>query len=177
MKRILLIVAALLVWGVAAQAADATLFSTNLFAKFQVKACTICHDYHSQERGGIAFASHKGRSVESCKACHRQAVTGFEHPEEWFAQPDLYESGMDARETCETIKKALHAEFKSQALLARQMKKHLFEDPRVLWGIEGATANSGKLPSNKAETDLVKGGMDLWKAEVNAWIDGGMKCE
>lgn len=177
MKRTWLLVAVVLVWGVAAQAADATRFSTHLFAKFQVKACTICHDYHSQERGGLAFASHKGRSAESCKACHRQEVTGFEHPEEWFAQSGLYESGMDARETCETIKKALHAEFKSQALLARQMKSHLLEDPRVLWGIEGATANSGKLPGNKVETDLVKGGMELWKAEVTAWIDGGMKCE
>jgi hypothetical protein len=177
MKRILLAVAALLFWGVAAQAADDTLFSTHLFAKFQVRGCTTCHDYHSQERGGIAFGSHKGRSAESCKACHRQAVTGFEHPEEWFAQPGLYESGMDARETCETIKKALHAEFKSQALLARDMKKHLFEDPRVLWGIEGAIPGSGKLPSGKVETDLVKGGMERWKAEVTTWIDGGMKCE
>lgn len=177
MKRILLIVTGVLVWSMAAQGADETLFSSHLFAKFQVKGCTICHDYHSQERGGLAFASHKGRSPESCVACHRQGVTGFEHPEEWFAQPGLYESGLDARQTCETTKKALNGKFKSQALLARQMKKHLLEDPRVLWGIEGATPESGHLPGNKVETDLVKGGMERWKAEVSAWIDGGMKCE
>jgi hypothetical protein len=177
MKRILMVVTGVLVWGVAAQAADDTLFSTNLFAKFQVKGCTVCHDFHSQVRGGLAFGSHKGRSPASCTGCHRQAVTGFEHPEEWFAQPGLYESGMDARQTCETIRTAVHAQFKSQALLAKEMKAHLFEDPRVLWGIEGATANSGKLPGGKAEADLVKGGMERWKAEVTAWIDGGMKCE
>lgn len=177
MKRILLIVAGVLAWGVAAHAADDTLFSTNLFAKFQVKGCTVCHDYHTQELGGLAFASHKGRSPESCASCHRQGVTGFEHPEEWFAQPGLYESGMDARQTCETTKKAQNAKFKSQALLTSQMKKHLLEDPRVLWGIEGATADSGRLPSGKVEADLVKGGLERWKADVTAWIEGGMKCE
>jgi len=177
MKKILLVVAGVLVWGMAAQAADDALFSTNLFAKFQVKGCTVCHDFHSQERGGLAFASHKGRSAESCVACHRREVTGYEYAEDWFAQPGLYESGMDARQTCEATKTALHARFKSQTLLARQLQKHLFEDPRVLWGIEGATPASGKLPGNKVESDLVKGGMKRWKAEVTAWIDGGMKCE
>jgi hypothetical protein len=31
--------------------ADDTLFSTNLYAKFQVKACTTCHDFYEQSRG------------------------------------------------------------------------------------------------------------------------------
>jgi hypothetical protein len=178
MKKILLIVTGVLVWGVAASAAeDDSRFSTHLFAKFQVRGCTVCHDFHSQERGGLAFASHKGRSPESCVACHSREVTGFEHAEEWFAQPGLYESGMDARQTCEATKAALHARFKNQTLLARQLQKHLLEDPRVLWGIEGATPASGKLPSGKFEADLVKGGMKRWKEEVTAWIDGGMKCE
>jgi hypothetical protein len=177
MKRILLVAAGVLAWGMAAQAADDTLFITHLFAKFQVKGCTICHDFHTQQRGGLAFASHKGRTPVTCTGCHLKGVTGFEHPEEWFAQPGLYESGMDARQTCETTMKALNAQFKSPVLLAREMKKHLFEDPRVLWGIEGATPASGKLPGGKVESDLGKGGMERWKAEVTAWIDGGMKCE
>lgn len=177
MKKILLVVAGVLVWGMAASAADDSLFSTHLFAKFQVKGCTVCHDFHTKARGGLAFASHQGRSAESCASCHRRAVSGFEHPEEWFARPGLYESGMDARQTCETTKTALNAGFKSQALLARDMKKHLFEDPRVLWGIEGATPESGSLPGGKVESDLVKGGMERWQAEVTAWIAGGMKCE
>ena len=157
--------------------ADDTNFSTHLFAKFQVKACTTCHDYFEQTRDGLAFKSHKGRSVEVCVACHQQSVSGFEHPEEWFAQSGLYTSGMDAKETCEATMNALHAKFKSKTLLKKQMEKHLSEDPRVLWGIEGATPKSGSLPSGKKEADLVKGGMNLWKEQVKAWIDGGMKCQ
>lgn len=177
MKKILLVVTGVLLWSLTATAADDTLFSTHLFAKFQVKSCTLCHDFHSQSRAGLVFASHKGRSPESCAACHRQGVTGFEHPEDWFARPGLYLSGMDAKQTCETTKAALNGKFKSQILLARDMKRHLLEDPRVLWGIEGALADSGQLPSGKVEHDLVKGGMERWTAEVTAWIDGGMKCE
>lgn len=158
--------------------ADDSLFSTNLQAKFQVKGCTTCHDFHEEDKGGLAFKSHAKRGdVNRCQKCHTTKVTGFEHPMDWFAMPGLYLSGMDAKETCQTIKKALHAEFKSDDLLAAQLEKHLFEDPRVLWGIEGATPNSGKLPFSKQEEDLVKGGLDQWRSEVTAWINGGMKCE
>lgn len=177
MKRLLLMITGLMMWGGAVQGAEEALFSSHLFAKFQVKACTTCHDFHSQSRSGLSLTTHKGRSPESCASCHRQGVTGFEHPEEWFARPGLYLSGMGAKETCETAKAALNGKFMSQALLARTMKKHLFEDPRILWGIEGATPDSGRLPSGKVEADLVKGGLELWKAEVTAWIDSGMKCE
>lgn len=158
--------------------ADDSLFSANLYAKFQVKACTTCHDFHEQGKDGLYFNSHaKRRDVNRCTNCHSQQVSGFEHVAEWYARPGLYTSGQDAKGTCETTKRALHAEFKSDDLLAAQMEKHLFEDPRVLWGIEGALPNSGKLPFNKQEADLVKGGMEEWKAQVTAWIKGGMKCE
>jgi len=157
---------------------DDTLFSTNLYAKFQVKACTTCHDFHEQDKDGFYFNSHaKRRDVNRCRICHNQKVTGFEHVKDWFAMPGLYLSDMNAKETCEQIKTAFHAEFKSDDLLAAQMENHLFNDPRVLWGIEGATPNSGKLPFTKQEVDLVKGGMEEWKAQVLAWINGGMKCE
>ena len=158
--------------------ADDTLFSTNLYAKFQVKACTTCHDFHEQDKDGLYFNSHaKRRDVNRCQKCHNQKVTGFEHTADWFAMPGLYLSGMDAKETCEEIKEALHAKFKSDDLLAAQMENHLFNDPRVLWGIEGATPNSGKLPFKKQEANLVKGGMEEWKTQVMAWVNGGMKCE
>jgi hypothetical protein len=157
--------------------ADDTDFSKHLFAKFQVKACTTCHDFFEKDRNGLSFNTHKGRSVEICIACHQKKVTGFEHPEEWFAQSGLYTSGMDAKQTCEATKSALHAKFKSTALLKRQLQNHLFLDPRVLWGIEGSTPASGDLPGGKKEADMIKGGMTLWKEQVNAWIDGGMKCE
>jgi hypothetical protein len=157
--------------------ADDANFSTHLFAKFQVKACTQCHDFYEAKPEALSLTSHKGRSVETCVACHRTSVTSIEHPEEWFAMPGLYTSGMNAKETCEAIMNANNAKFKSKALNKRDMKKHLFEDPRVLWGIEGATPGSGQLPSGKKETDLVKGGFTLWKEQVTAWIDGGLKCQ
>jgi len=175
MKKNLLSILFLLI-SLPVHAADSD-FNTNLFDKFQVRACTQCHDYFEKSRDGLSFSTHKGRSVEMCVACHQRSVTGFEHPEEWFAMPGLYTSGMNAQQTCEKIMTAQNAGFKSKALNRRQLKHHLFEDPRVLWGIEGATPKSGVLPSGKKETDLVKGGMDLWKEQVNSWIDGGMLCQ
>ena len=157
--------------------ADDSNFSTHLFAKFQVRSCTICHDFFENDRSGIAFTSHKGRTPEMCVWCHTQDVTGFAHADEWFAQTGLYTSGMDARQTCEAVKTSLHAKFKNQEMVARQLETHLFEDPRVLWGIEGALPRSGMLPGGAKEQDLVKGGLPEWRKQVRAWIKGGMKCQ
>ncbi len=158
--------------------ADNTLFSTDLFTKFQAKACTNCHDFFEKEKNGRYYKSHaKRRDVNRCSNCHSHGVTGFEHVSEWFALPGLYLSGMDAKTTCETVKKVLHSEFKSDTLLANQLKKHLFEDPRVLWAIEGATEQSGNLPFSKKEPNLVKGGLEEWQTQVVAWINDGMKCQ
>jgi hypothetical protein len=170
-----LLVAAMLACSAVAMADDSN-FSTHLQAKFQTRGCTICHDFYEEGRGGLSFAGHMGRSVEMCVVCHSSAVTGFQNADDWFAQPGLYFSGMDARQTCEATKVALHAKFKNKTLVRRQLEKHLFEDPRVLWGIDGATPRSGALPGSKKEADLVKGGMAQWRAEVTAWIEGGMQC-
>lgn len=157
--------------------ADDSNFSTHLFAKFQQKACTRCHDFFEEQRGGLAYGSHRERSVEMCVVCHQQSVTGFEHQEEWYAQPGLYTSAMNARQTCEATMAAQHARFKSRVLLKKQLRKHLLEDPRVLWGIEGATPRSGMLPNGKMSVGLVSGGLTLWQQQVDAWLEGGMKCQ
>lgn len=157
--------------------ADDSNFGTHLFAKFQAKGCTNCHDFFEKDRGGIAFTSHKGRTPEMCVLCHSQDVTGFSHADEWFAQTGLYTSGMNAQQTCEAVKTALHAKFKNSAMLARQLETHLFEDPRVLWGIEGASPQSGMLPGGAKAKDLVKEGLPTWKKQVRAWVLGGMKCQ
>ena len=174
MKRYILI-AAILAWSGAAIADDSD-FSAHLYTKFQTRGCTQCHDFHEKERHGLAYGSPKGRTPETCVYCHTGEVTGYEHPEEWFAQPGLYTSGMNAKQTCEAMLNALNAKFKSSELLARQVEHHLFKDPRVLWGIEGATPQSGMLPGGRKETDLVKGGLPKWKEQVAEWIKGGMKC-
>ena len=158
--------------------ADDTLFSTNLFAKFHAGSCTICHDFFEKEKNGLAFTTHtKRRNVERCISCHKSSVTGFKHSSDWFAQPELYTSGMDSRTTCEKIMEALNAKFKSKDLLARDLEHHLLEDPRVLWGIKGATPESDNLPFKNKEADLVEGGLNEWEKQVLAWINGGMKCE
>lgn len=174
--KISILIAILFAWSIPTLADDGS-FAKNLQTKFQTKGCTKCHDYFEETRGGLAFKDHKGRTPDMCVYCHTQAVTGFKHADEWFAQPGLYTSGMDAQQTCETVKTALHAKFKNKELLARQLELHLFEDPRVLWGIEGATPQSGKLPGNGKESDLVKEGLLKWKEQVKAWIQGGMRCQ
>lgn len=169
-------VVAVLAWSIPALAGDSS-FSTHLYPKFQTKGCTTCHDFFDKERGGLAFASHKGRSPDICVYCHSDGVTGFKHADEWFAQPGLYTSGMTSQQTCETVKTALHAKFKNSSMVARQLELHLLEDPRVLWGIEGATPQSGQLPGDRKESGLVKDGLVKWKEQVRAWIDDGMKCQ
>lgn len=173
--KISVFVVVLLAWSISALADDSN-FSNHLFSKFQTRGCTTCHDFYEKERG-IAFNSHKGRTPEMCVYCHTRGITGFKHADEWFAQPGLYTSGMDSQQTCEATKAALHAKFKNNEMVARQMELHLFEDPRVLWGIEGATPKSGTLPGGVIEKDLVKEGLPKWKHEVRAWIQGGMKCQ
>lgn len=174
--KISLFLVAVLAWSIPAFANDDN-FSTHLYSKFQAKGCTTCHDFFDKKLGGLGLNSHKGRTPDMCVFCHTQEVTGFKHADEWFAQPGLYTSGMDARQTCEAVKTALHAQFKNKTLVARQIELHLFEDPRVLWGIEGATPKSGMLPGNKKENDLVKEGFTKWKDQVKTWIQDGMKCE
>lgn len=174
--KINILLAISLSWCISAWADDSN-FSTNLHPKFQAKACTTCHDFFEEKLGGIGFTHHIGRTPDMCVLCHTQKVTGFLHTDEWYAQPGLYTSGMDSRQTCETIEKAMHSKFKSKVLMARQMRHHLLEDPRILWAIEGATPNSGMLPSGEKESGLVKEGLAKWKDQVNAWIDGGMKCQ
>ncbi|MBI2522608.1 MAG: hypothetical protein HYV97_19465 [Bdellovibrio sp.] len=155
---------------------DDTKFSTHLQAKFHVKACTNCHDFFVKKRPEPILTIHKDVTPDMCVTCHDKEVTGFKDEDEWFARPGIYTSGMNSKKTCETMKKDINAKFKNDSLVARQLEKHLFEDPRVLWSIEGATSNSGKLPDGKKQVNLVKGGLEEWKKQVNAWIKGGMKC-
>lgn len=163
--------------GWATQAApDDRDFTTHLAAKFQTASCTNCHEFHDKKHRGRLYTTHKGRTLDSCTDCHDQSTTGFQDENEWFARPGLYMSGMNAKKTCETVMLAQNAKFKNKELLAKQLTVHLTEDPRVLWAIEGATPMSGNLPEGKRELQLVKGGLEEWKAQVAAWIGGGMRC-
>jgi hypothetical protein len=174
--KIAIFAVAALVWSIPALAEESN-FSTHLFPKFQTKGCTNCHDFFEKDRDGLVFKSHKGRSSDMCIYCHTEGVTGFKYADEWFAQPGLYTSGMNPQQTCEAVKTAMHTKFKNKKMVARQMELHLFEDPRVLWAIEGATPKSGQLPGDGKENDLVKEGLPKWKEQVKAWINSGMMCQ
>ncbi len=177
-KIVQFVILGILVFSFGLVYADDSLFSTNLYAKFHAGSCTICHDFFEKDKNGLSFTTHKKRrDTNRCITCHKSGVTGFKHSSEWFALPGLYTSNMDVKTTCEKIMEALNASFKSKELLAKELEDHLLNDPRVLWGIEGATPNSGILPRKKQEKDMVEGGMDEWKEQVMAWINGGMKCE
>jgi hypothetical protein len=175
MKKIILIIV-ILFWGITALAED-SFFSLQLNPKFQMKGCTNCHDFYDEGRSGLFFNSHRGRTSDQCVYCHTQDITGFKYASDWFARPGLYTSGMDSKETCEAIKTGLHAKFKNQELLARELERHLFDDPRILWAIEGATPNSGQLPNGEKEKNLVKEGLSKWKKQISGWIKEGMKCQ
>ncbi len=157
--------------------AEDTRFSTLLASKFQSMACTNCHDFFEKSRKGRAFGTHKGRTPAECTDCHDSSTTGFKDEDEWFARSGLFTSGMSSQKTCQAVMAAQQAQFKSKSLLARQLEKHLLEDPRVQWAIEGATPQSGQLPEGKRATGLVPGGVAEWKAHVLAWIKGGMTCD
>jgi len=152
-------------------------FSTHLYPKFQSKSCTTCHDFFEKKLDGLSFGTHRELTAEKCVECHDKEVTGFARPDDWFARPGLYTSDMNALQTCETIKREMHVQFKHRGKAARDMTEHLLESPRVLWGIAGATPKSGKLPKGRVEKELVQGGMEQWKKEVTAWIQGGMECK
>ncbi|MGK5086588.1 hypothetical protein WDW86_03450 [Bdellovibrionota bacterium FG-2] len=162
-------------WKAAVQP-DGSLFSTYLFPKFQAKGCIGCHDFYEKRLGGLSFTTHIDRTAEKCVECHKQEVTGFATADEWFTRPGLYTSDMNAQQTCETVLAGMHASFKHKDKLARDLTQHLLGSPRVLWGIADATPNSGRLPEGKVENDLVTGGLEQWKEEVDAWVQGGMKC-
>lgn len=152
-------------------------FSTHLYPKFQSKGCTHCHDFFERNLNGLSFTTHRDRSAEKCVECHDREVTGFARPADWNAQAGLYTSDMNAQQTCETVIKVITAKSTHPDKVAGDLAKHLFESPRVLWGIAGATPRSGMLPKEQMEPDLVQGGLEQWKTEVNAWIKGGMKCD
>ncbi|HIJ80149.1 MAG TPA: hypothetical protein HPP76_00405 [Desulfuromonadales bacterium] len=151
-------------------------FSTHLYPKFQSRGCTHCHDFFEKNLNGLSFTTHRERAFEKCVECHDREVTGFARPDEWIARPGLYTSDMNAQQTCETVIKVMSVSSGGKDKVAADLTKHLFGSPRVLWGISGATPNSGKLPKEQMETDLVQGGLEQWKTEVNAWIKAGMKC-
>lgn len=163
--------------GAGGAAADDTKFSTHLHAKFHHSACLTCHQFFTRNiagtgKRGIGWTHHIANKNRNCVECHTAEVTGFKHAEEWFADPNIDYSGMGPKETCEFVKTTLNGKYSTQEM----MLKHLLTDPRILWAIEGGQEKVGGLPGGK-KRELIPGNFDEWRAQVTAWVGGGMKCE
>lgn len=170
-----IILGLMLTFGLAGAQADDTKFSTNLHAKFHHKACLTCHQFDTKNINGggkgIGWTTHFARKQQKCETCHTAEVTGMKG-EDWFADKELDYTGLGPKETCEFIKTTHHGKTGTPAA----MKAHLLTDPRILWGIKGGLPTAGNLPFGK-KAEVIPGDMAEWTKQVNAWIDGGMKCE
>jgi hypothetical protein len=139
-------------------------FSDALYPKFHHDRCLQCHQFNSKTSNGRSYGSHRNRYL--CENCHKSRLTGLT-PGEWMAPEGgrMDYTGKSARETCLMVLRNIGSGDK-KALLRR----HLLQDQRVLWAIQG-----GMTPAGARER--VPGGVDEWRRDVNAWIDDGMFCE
>ena len=74
-------------------------------------------------------------------------------------------TGFSARDTCLMMKRNAPA-----GDLRKALTHHLLDDMRIRWALE-----SGKTPAGPVE--ILPGGRQEWKRDVEAWIKDGMLCE
>lgn len=139
-------------------------FSDALMAKFHHDRCLQCHQFNSKASTGRAYGSHRSRYL--CETCHKPSLTGLAVGE-WMAPEGsrMDYTGKSARETCEMALRNVGSGNKKELL-----RHHLLFDQRVLWAIQGGMTPSG-------QRERVPGGVEAWRRDVSAWIDGGMLCE
>lgn len=139
-------------------------FSDALHGKFHHARCLQCHQFNSNRSNGRAYTSHRNRYL--CETCHKPVLTGLSVGE-WMAPEGgrMDYTGKSARETCLMALRNVGSGDKKERL-----RHHLLHDQRVLWAIQG-----GMTPGGPRER--VPGGVEAWRRDVNAWVDGGMSCE
>jgi hypothetical protein len=158
MKSLLL--ACLLATGAAAAPVK---FSDALNAKFHHPRCLQCHQFNSRQHEGRAYNSHSARYL--CDKCHTQQITGLARGE-WIAPAEALDwTDLDARETCELIKRNL-----TGGDLATRMAQHLYTDVRVHWALDNGMTPGGRFPT-------VPGGSPEFAYQTKLWIEAGMLCE
>lgn len=157
------LLALLLLSCMGAGAAAPVTFGDALNAKFHHPRCLQCHQFNSAEHQGRAYHSHRARFL--CDRCHAKHLTGMPGGE-WIAPPVRLDwTGLDARETCRLIKRNLAA-----GDPAARLRAHLLRDVRVRWALENGMTPGGRYPT-------IPGGLAEFSGEVQAWVDGGLRCE
>lgn len=162
MRRLLL--AALLAAGTAMAAPPPVKFSDALNQKFHHPRCLQCHQFNSARHQGRAYGSHSARFL--CDRCHSANITGLPRGE-WIAPPETMDwTALNARATCQLIKRNLAVDEDSGA----KLRAHLFNDVRVRWALENGMTPGGRFPT-------VPGGYAEFARQAREWLDGGMRCE
>ena len=155
----------LLLAGLALPAgAEPVRFSDALYEKFHHDRCLQCHQFNSRKSNGRAWTSHRSRYM--CDTCHKPSLTGLTGGE-WMAPANdkMDYTGLSARDTCQMMLRNAPTGDKKQVI-----RHHLLEDGRVGWALRNGKTPAGQRP-------IVPGGYDEWARDVNAWIDGGMRCD
>jgi cytochrome c551/c552 len=155
-------------------------FADLLDAKFQHARCLNCHHFNaadgmgSQPLPGEAPTSPKHRDLKDgdCHACHTHAVTGVPPAfQQWKAPPiDMDWTGKSAQETCQLIKQAHQGEFTEPT----RMAEHLKHDRLIAWALLRGRVPPAGSPQVR---DRVPGDRGEWITQVDAWINGGMRCD
>jgi hypothetical protein len=166
------------VWG--GEVDPSASFADQLYAKFQHARCMNCHHFNaadgmgSQPLPGEAPTSPRHRDLKDgdCHACHTHAVTGVPPAfQQWKAPPtEMDWIGKSAAETCQLIKQAKQGEFSDPT----RMTEHLKHDRLITWALA-----RGRVPpaGNPQVRDRVPGDRQEWITQVDAWINGGMRCD
>jgi hypothetical protein len=155
-------------------------FADQLFSKFLHARCLNCHHFNaddgmgSQPLPGESPTSSRHRDLKdgNCHDCHTHAVTGVPPAfQQWKAPPiDMDWTGKSAQETCQLIKQGNQGEFGEPP----RMAEHLKHDRLIAWAL-----TRGRVPpaGNPQVKDRVPGDRREWIAQVEAWINGGMRCD
>lgn len=161
MKSLLLVFFLLTSSG--AQAAQSVKFGDALNEKFHHPRCLQCHQFNSAAHAGRAYHSHSARFL--CDRCHNANITGLPRGE-WSAPPETMDwTDLDARETCQLIKRN-----QAGGDLQQKLRAHLMSDARVFWALENGMTPGGRFPT-------VPGGHAEFTRLAKEWLDGGMQCE
>ncbi len=175
---LLVVLLSLPAWG--GEVDPSASFADHLYAKFQHPRCLNCHHFKaadgmgSQPLPGEAPTSPRHRELKDgdCHACHTHAVTGVPPAfQQWQAAPiEMDWTGKSAEETCQLIKQAKQGEFADPT----RMAEHLKHDRLIDWAL-----TRGRVPpaGSPQVRDRVPGNRQEWIAEVEAWINGGMRCD
>lgn len=138
-------------------------FADGLYERFLHERCLSCHQFNSKRSNGRSYTSHRSRYL--CENCHRPQLTGLPGGGWMAPTARLDYTGLDAKETCELIKRNAGA-----GDLRTRLQEHMLHDVRIRWALD-----SGMTPAGRAAP--VPGGYAEWTQLVHAWLDGGMRCE